>query len=180
MEQIDFCFDSVAAAIQKLWPFFQSHVWRNENGDWQYAITNSPIKVSVFLLQSSDKLWKVHYVTANRFMYKLGWTNLYYRNCGSSLRACTLRKHVYNYSDLENRMSLTSHTSTAIAMRPKILALLYWMDWCILQAYLWKYLNITERLFMISTRDKNPCWLETANSLKQAMNPAYFIIQLQV
>ena len=98
----------------------------------------------MFLLQSSDKLWKVYYVTANRFMYNLGWTNLYYRNCGSSLRACTLRKHVYNYSDLENRMSLTSHTSTAIAMRPKIFALLYWMDWCILQAYLWKYLNIME------------------------------------
>ena len=47
-------------------------------------------------------------------------------------------------------MSLTSHTSTVIAMRPKIFALLYWMDWCILQAYLWKYLNIME-LFI---RDK--------------------------
>ena len=98
----------------------------------------------MFLLQSSNKLWKVHYVTANRFMYNLGRTNLYYRNCGSSLRACTLRKHVYNYSDLENCMSLASRTSIAIAMWLKIFALLYWMDWCILQAYLWKYLNITE------------------------------------
>ena len=38
----------------------------------QYAITNSSIKASVFLLQSSDKLLKVYYVTANRFMYNLG------------------------------------------------------------------------------------------------------------
>ena len=134
----------MAAAIQKLWPFFQSHAWRKENGDWQYAITNSSITISVFLLQSSNKLWKVHYVTANRFMYSLGWTNLYCRNCGSSLRACTLRKYVYNYSDLENRMSLASRTSNAIAMRVKIFALLYWMDWCILQTYLWKRLNIME------------------------------------
>ena len=74
----------------------------------------------------------------------------------------TLRKHVYNYSDLENRMSLASRTSTAIAMRLKIFALLYWMDWCMLQAYLWKYLNIMEPFIHKHAR-KNPCRLETCS-----------------
>ena len=42
-------------------------------------------------------------------------------------------------------------------------------------------LMLWNRLFMISTRDKkNPCRLETANSLKEAMNSAYFILRLQV
>ena len=41
-------------------------------------------------------------------------------------------------------MSLASRTSTAIAMRFKIFALLYWMDWCTLQAYLWEYRSIME------------------------------------
>ena len=65
-------------------------------------------------------------------------------------------------------------------MRPKIFALLYWIDWCILQAYLWKYLNIMEPFIHDKYARQNPCRLETANYLKQAMNTAYFIIQLQV
>ena len=39
-------------------------------------------------------------------------------------------------------------------------------------------LILWNRLFMISTRDNNPCRLETVSTLKQAMNPAYFIIRL--
>ena len=54
------------------------------------------------------------------------------------------------------------------------------MDLCILQAYLWKYLNIMEPFIHKHARQKNPCRLETVNSLKQAMNPAYFIVWLQV
>ena len=54
------------------------------------------------------------------------------------------QENVYNYSDLENRMSLVSRTFNVIAMRLEIFTLLYWMDWCILQEYLWKYLNIME------------------------------------
>ena len=44
-------------------------------------------------------------------------------------------------------------------------------------------LILWNRLFVISTRDKESMPLvgvETANSLKQAMNPAYFIVWLQV
>ena len=40
------------------------------------------------------------------------------------MHACTLRKHVYNYSDLENRRSLASRTFTAIAM---------WLKMCSVQ-----------------------------------------------
>ena len=32
----------------------------------------------------------------------------------------------------------------------------------------------------VRQRGINPCLLETTNSLKQAMNPAYFIVRLQV
>ena len=41
------------------------------------------------------------------------------------MHVATLGKHVYNYSDLVNRMSLASRTFTAIAMRLKVFALLY-------------------------------------------------------
>ena len=34
--------------------------------------------------------------------------------------------------------------------------------------------------FMIARATQHPCQLETAKSLKQAMNPAYFILRLQV
>ena len=36
------------------------------------------------------------------------------------------------------------------------------------------------RSFMIARATQHPCRLQTAKSLKQAMNPAYFIIRLQV
>ena len=111
-----------------------------------YAITNSSIKISVFLLQSSNKLRRVHYATAIRFMYIFGYRNLYYRNCESSLHAFTavMLKYVHNYNDLETRMSLASSNTNAIVMRLKIFTLLYWMDWCLLEAYLWKCLHVMD------------------------------------
>ena len=42
----------------------------------------------------------------------------------------TLRKYVYNYSDLENRMSLASRTSNAFAMWLKTFALLITRNYC--------------------------------------------------
>ena len=64
---------------------------------------------------------KIHYVTANRFMYILGQTILHYRNCGRLLA----RKAVYNHCELENRMLFAPRTSNAIVLWLRRFALLY-------------------------------------------------------
>ena len=49
-------------------------------------------------------------------------------NCGSEFAyvySSEENTYVYNYNDLENCMSLASHTSNAAIMRLKIFALLY-------------------------------------------------------
>ena len=42
---------------------------------WQYTITNSHFKIPVFLVQSSNKVQKIRYVTVNQLIYNLGQTN---------------------------------------------------------------------------------------------------------
>ena len=86
IEQIGFCFKSVLAGIRKLWPSFQSYARRKENGGLQYVIINSPIKISV----SSTKLkqnWKDSVCYSESINVLLGQTNIYHRNCKSSLCA---------------------------------------------------------------------------------------------
>ena len=58
--------------------------------------------------------------------------------------ACVYTKNMSTTSDLENRMSLVSCTSNAIIKWLQIFTFLYWMDWCILEAYLWKYLYVMD------------------------------------
>ena len=64
------------------------------------------------------------------------------------------KKYVYNYSDLENCMSLAFRTSNAILIWLKIFALLYWRDWCILKHICGNILMLWNRSFMISTHDR--------------------------
>ena len=96
----------------------------------------------MLLLWNSNKVWRILYVTDD-------WSMYIFRQNKSILQelwiffACimTLRKCVYNYSDLENCMSMVCRTSNATVMWLKIFDLLYWIDWYILQAYLWKYME---------------------------------------
>ena len=93
---------------------------------------------------------------------------------------CTLRKHVYNTVTWK----IAYHCLLAPPL-PLQCGLKYspcsteWTD-VYYKHICGNILILWNSLFMISMRDKNPCRLETANSLKQAMNPAYFIIRLQV
>ena len=132
------------AGIQWLWPSFQSHARRKENGDQKYAITNSLIKISLFLLRSVNKVEKIHHVTTNLLMYILG-QKTYTTGIVNLLCVRNDTKESWNmssnYNDLENHMLSASRTSNFIVIWLKIFTLLYWMDWSILQAYLWKHRN---------------------------------------
>ena len=65
----------------------------------------------MFLLRSSNKVWKVYYVTTIWFMNILGQKilELWIFAC-----AITLWKTVHNHSGLDNRMLFASHTSNTI------------------------------------------------------------------
>ena len=130
--------------ILKLWHSFHSHAWRKENSSQQYTIINKPIKISQFLLWSSNKVKKIHYITVNPLMYILdkqtnitGTVNLSVhkdtgpRKAGTYLQLQRLRK---------SYVVIVSHLRFHLRWF-KIFTLLYWMDRSILQAYLWKYLN---------------------------------------
>ena len=56
-----------------------------EYGGWQIYDYKQSYKISEFLLQSSNKVEKIHYITVNRLMYILGQTNLSYKNSKSFL-----------------------------------------------------------------------------------------------
>ena len=58
--------------ILKLWSSFHGHTRRKEIGGQKYANANRPIKLFQLLLQSSNKVEKINYSTANPAMYILG------------------------------------------------------------------------------------------------------------
>ena len=137
-------------------------------------------KIPLFLLQSSSmKVFKIHYVTANRFMCVLGQTNL-------------MLQELWIFFACVRALEKLEHMSTTVTWKTEC-----WWRLAPLMPYGLKYLPcstewidehykhicenilmVWNHLFMNSTRTTE--YTETPNSQNLAIKPAYFIIWLQV
>ena len=108
--------------------FFPESCTKKGKGDQKYAITNSLIRISLFLLRSLNKVEKIHHVTMNLLMYILG-QKPYTTGIVNLLCVHNDTKESWNmssnYSDLENHMLSVSRTSNFIVKWLKIFTLLY-------------------------------------------------------
>ena len=127
-----------------------------KKGKWRSAICNykqldKNLCVSFTKLKQTTK-GSLCYSESIYVQYRQ-YKSIYYRNCGSSLRASTLRNYVYNYSDLENRMSLACHSCKAIVMRLKIFSwTTEWVD-VYYKHICGNILTLWNHLFMVNMQD---------------------------